>query len=136
MTMKAAVNALTLALATEYQFLDIVTAKEFAVRFFEDNADMFSAPAYREATPAEVKRVLSSSDARAVVGASDPERAPVFTQPVIGPDGLTDKQRAALGTVGLCPNCQQPKDDHLPGCARASGEDPKARTKDRLSPAV
>lgn len=64
--------------------------------------------------------------------------------PVVGDDGLTDAQRAALphnGGVGLCPNCQQPKNSHLPGCARTSSNgfepmDPKARTKDPLPPAV
>jgi hypothetical protein len=64
------------------------------------------------------------------------ERARVLRVPVLGPDGLTDIQRDAVGTVGLCPNCQQPKNRHLPACARASGEDPTARTKGRLPPAV
>jgi hypothetical protein len=65
----------------------------------------------------------------------------VYT-PVLGPDGLTDNQRAAMARgVGLCPNCQQPKTDHLPGCSRVSANgfepvDPKAVTKDPLSPAV
>lgn len=65
----------------------------------------------------------------------------VYT-PVLGPDGLTDGQRAAIANgVGLCPNCQQPKDNHLPGCARVGARgfepvDPKAVTKDRLSPSV
>jgi len=57
--------------------------------------------------------------------------------PVVGADGLTDKQRAAVQSgVGLCPNCQQPKNAHLPGCARQSGEDARAVTHDPLPPAV
>lgn len=56
---------------------------------------------------------------------------------VVGPDGLTDIQRSALqANIPLCANCQQPVNFHLPGCARASGEDPKARTKSPLPPAV
>lgn len=61
---------------------------------------------------------------------------PVYT-PVLGADGLTDRQRAAVATVGLCPNCQQPKNDHLPGCARIDATfDNRSVTKDRLPPAV
>jgi hypothetical protein len=77
-----------------------------------------------------------------VLGEHDtPQVAHGTYSPVVGVDGLTDKQRAALGKVGLCPNCQQPKNDHLPGCARVSANgfepmDPKARTKDPLPPAV
>lgn len=83
-------------------------------------------------------------------GTPQPSRsdsAPVFRQPedgtaravvhrvsVVGPDGLTDVQRAAVGTVGLCPNCQQPRTSHLPGCAVASGENPRAVTKAPLPP--
>lgn len=59
--------------------------------------------------------------------------------PVVGSDGLTDAQRNAVGTVGLCPNCQQPNNAHLPACARVGANgfeavDPKARTKDPLPP--
>ncbi len=64
----------------------------------------------------------------------NPERALVHRVPIVGADGLTEKQRAAVGGVGLCSNCQQPKNSHLPGCAQASGEDPRARTKDPLPP--
>lgn len=57
--------------------------------------------------------------------------------PVVDADGLTAKQRAALDRgVGLCANCQQPRNAHLPGCSVASGENPRAITKDRLPPAV
>jgi hypothetical protein len=62
--------------------------------------------------------------------------------PVTGADGLTDAQRNALQRgIGLCPNCQQPKDDHLPGCARVaqggmSPMDPRAVTKPKLPPVL
>lgn len=55
--------------------------------------------------------------------------------PVLDADGLTAKQRAALDRgIGLCANCQQPRNAHLPGCSVASGENPRAITKDRLPP--
>lgn len=62
--------------------------------------------------------------------------------PVVGADGLTDAQRNALQRgIGLCPNCQQPKDDHLPGCARVANGgmppmDPRAVTKAKLPPVL
>lgn len=34
----------------------------------------------------------------------------------------------------LCPNCQQSSLAHAPGCARASGEDPRAVTRQALPP--
>ena len=43
------------------------------------------------------------------------------------------EQQLARG-VGLCPNCQQSNADHAPGCARSSGEDPRAVTRQALPP--
>lgn len=86
--------------------------------------------------PVVLDRVERAASVEGVVIHDDAEHAFRFYAPVVGPDGLTDKQRAAVGGVGLCRNCQQPKDDHLPGCALYSGEDPKAVTKSPLPPAV
>lgn len=127
--MKSAINALTLDLATRLN-VDIGVAKQFATSFFEENADLFSAPAVAKGpVPANVARPASLPA---------PQATGDFVHgtyvPVVGPDGLTDQQRAAVGTVGLCQNCQQPKNAHLPGCAVASGEAPRAVTKDPLPP--
>ena len=86
--------------------LTLKEAREFATGFVTENADLFM------------------------------QRAPASPQPV-RPDaqGLLPHQAAAVGTVGLCPNCQQPKNNHLPGCARQTGEEPTAITKNPLSPA-
>lgn len=80
--------------------------------------------------PDPVPRAMAQTGALDDVEAVKPMRVPV-----VGADGLTDRQRAAIEKgVALCPNCQQPVNSHLPGCARASGEDPKARTKTALPP--
>ena len=52
------------------------------------------------------------------VRAGDDKVAGKFLQRVVGPDGLTDQQRLGAATVGLCPNCQQPVNAHLPACLR------------------
>lgn len=58
-----------------------------------------------------------------------------------GADGLTASQRAGVERgVGLCPNCQQPVDAHVPGCLRdprnGFREDERSRvvTKSPLAP--
>ena len=79
-----------------------------------------------EALPPAVQTALQTG--------SEPPPIRARYVPVVGPDGLTDKQRDAVGNVGLCPNCQQPRNSHLPGCAVASGEAPRAITKDPLPP--
>lgn len=130
--MKAAINALTLDLATRLN-VDLGVARQFATTFFEDNADLFSAPA--PGGPVRLTESLGARVAAALDAAvENPERARVLQVPARGNDGLTDKQRAAMSTVGLCPNCQEPNNDHLPGCARASGEVPNAITKTQLPP--
>jgi hypothetical protein len=139
---KALVNALTLALM-ESQLADmlVIDAKAFATRFVEENADLLTTQVV--VTPTQVERrpggptVVTGTAQEEVV--ADPvtgelPRAVKHYVPVQGPDGLTDKQRAAIGGVGLCSNCQQPKNSHLPGCSVASGYDVKARTKDPLPP--
>lgn len=73
-------------------------------------------------------------------GTGEQAVAAVHIQHVVGPDGLTDAQRIGAATVGLCPNCQQPKNNHLPGCLRdpragfTEKEQGRAITKDRLPP--
>jgi hypothetical protein len=56
-----------------------------------------------------------------------------------GQDGLdaVQAQAVAQGRT-LCPNCQHPEDDHLPGCSRipGMGSDAKARTKGALPAAT
>lgn len=87
--------------------------------------------------PARVQTIIDRVEPKGVLEHDDAEHAFRVYAPVVGPDGLTDGQRAAVQTgVGLCRNCQQPKTHHLPGCALHSGEDPKAVTKSPLPPAV
>lgn len=137
--MKALINALTLFLLDSGLTNDIARARVFAEGFVSENADMLSlqpVPALPPAVQTALRRDNLDGTSREVV-TDDAElpRAIVHKVPVVGPDGLTDVQRAAVASgVGLCANCQQPKNRHLPGCARASGEDPKARTKDPLPP--
>lgn len=145
---KAIVNSLTLALVEEWGELDGQTvsitlrdARDFAARWVEENADLLS-PEPSLFMPAMLQQAPAPQPVRAAptapVGTTyDTKEAAYGTYvPVVGPDGLTEKQRAAVGKQGLCPNCQQPTDDHLPACARQSGEDPKAVTKKGLPPAV
>jgi hypothetical protein len=72
--------------------------------------------------------------AKAFAEAFVAENADLFTAPGAGP--AFGAARVVKSTVPLCPNCQQPTDDHLPGCARIpdTGTDPKAVTKNPLSP--
>lgn len=81
--------------------------------------------------------------ARKERGTGDQAVAAKHIQHVVGPDGLTDAQRVALAKgVGLCPNCQQSNERHLPGCLRdpANGFTDKERgravTKAKLPPAA
>lgn len=126
--MKALVNALTLALVREDMGWE--AAFKFAEQFVADNAELFAPKEVRVSGP------VALTEGVRPVAPEQGDRAIVHHVPVVGPDGLTDRQRAAVGTVGLCPNCQQPKNAHAPGCAVASGEDPKARTANRLPPLV
>lgn len=89
-------------------------------------------------SPAQVGAAVHAIiEKKGVLEHDDAEHAFRVYAPVVGPDGLTDGQRAAVQAgVGLCRNCQQPKTHHLPGCALHSGEDPKAVTKSPLPPAV
>lgn len=144
--MKALINALTLALVEGFEGMDIKHAREFATSFVEENAELFASPAPTTAERAKaiVQRAgPQPADLREPGQALgvDEEGNPVLPRavkhhvPVVGADGLTDTQRNAVASgVGLCPNCQQPKNRHLPGCARASGYDQRAVTKDPLPP--
>jgi hypothetical protein len=109
---QAIVNALTMALM-EYghaELTEFASAKAFAARFVADNAELFAAPSPSRAAPAAPAR-----------GGGQYE--------------LSERQQKGLDRgIPLCPNCQQPTNDHLPGCARASQEDPRAVTKTPLSP--
>ena len=146
--MKALINALTLAFIEAG--LVVEAAKARAIAFVEDNGELWSAPSVTKSVlpsyPVDLREPGQPLDEdpyptwREMATQYDErfpiERAIVHKVSVVGPDGLTDKQRAAVGGVGLCQNCQQPNNSHLPGCARASKEDMRAVTKDPLPPAV
>lgn len=112
---KAIVNALTLALldgGIGNTDINVATAREFAERFVEENAELFqqAAPAPSAVRPPTPQRPATAAD-------------------------LSEAQAAALEAgIGLCPNCQQPNNDHLPACSRATGYDGKAITKNKLNP--
>lgn len=145
--MKALVNALTLALLDADQFgSDIAGAREFATQFVTENAELLNALPKTVADSAQQQALVTPNTAVpgewnqnpdgtfSAVRASGGDRATVMVVQTQGPDGLTPKQRAAVGTIGLCPNCQQPRNDHVPGCSVASGYDVRAVTKTPLPP--
>ena len=118
---KAIVNALTLALLeggignTDINF---ATSKAFAEEFVAENAELFIAPA----------------QLRGARGDAAPASKPRTAYE------LSEQQEEAIAAgVKLCPNCQQPVTDHLPGCSRAFADpnDPflkGAVTKNKLNP--
>jgi len=139
---KALANALTLAVV-EQLGLDIQTARAFANDFVEENADLFGAPdkvSHVQALGQVIGHVVTPQgnvgDQTWLARPGTNEVAPKHLVRVVGDDGLTDKQRIGAATVGLCPNCQQPTNDHLPGCARIpeTGSDSRAVTKQPLPP--
>lgn len=136
---KALINALTLALLDSDDYHGgMEEAREFAYSFVHENADLLTlAPQATTVAKAAVAPVRPADlrEPGQPLAEGEVPRAVVHKVPVVGPDGLTDRQREAVASgVGLCPNCQQPKNRHLPGCARASGYDSKAVTKDPLPP--
>lgn len=115
---KAIINALTIAAYEAGIVVNLGDAKAFAEQFVAENEELFSIPS----GPQIIARALSTPPP------PTPQRPP-------SRDDLSPAQIAALSDGrGLCPNCQQPTDDHLPGCARATGEDNKAITKNKLNP--
>lgn len=132
---KAIINALTLALLDfdEYKG-DVPGAKDFAAKFVHDNADLFVSQVVIQ--PQQVTRQPGGPTTVTGDVVPNPQNpAGVRRVAVLNANGLTAAQQAAVDSgIGLCPNCQQPTNDHLPGCARASGEDPRARTKTALPP--
>ena len=137
--MKAIVNALTLALIDEYGGT-LEDARSFSARFVEENGDLFAPTNAKQAPVAGFQHagqpVTGAPETFQVRGESD-EVAAKFLQRAVGADGLTDSQRAGVTRgIPLCPNCQQPTNDHLPGCARIPelGTDPRAVTKAPLPP--
>ena len=142
--MKAIANALTLKLMEHG--ISMVVAKEIVEEFLAENAELFTtvsgrilaeAPLQQQAT---FKPGLNPQQQPLVVG--DEERATVLHVPAVDAGGLTPRQRSAVdGGVGLCPNCHEPNNDHLPGCSRMSVNgfapmDPRAVTKDPLPPSA
>lgn len=107
----------------------LADALAFATQWVEENPDLFT----NKATQA-INRVNTEVSLASVTSGIEGGRSQVQRVPVVGSDGLTEAQRAAVGNVGLCPNCQQPNTDHLPGCARRSGEAPRAVTSGPLPP--
>lgn len=129
------VAELTLAMLDQGE-VPLSTARQWAE---ECIGFLGQAPAVKRQSPAV--NAPTTGGGEEFNGKDDAEHAFRWIVPVVGPDGLTDKQRAALGNVGLCPNCQQPNNGHLPGCARTGSNgfepmDPKARTKPPLPPAI
>lgn len=142
--MKAIINSLALALAedADYGHVGLSTAKAFAETWVSENADLFAAPpvakaAYGAAVLGHQPPTPTGAPETFQVRPESGEVAAKFLQRVVGPDGLTDSQRAGVARgIPLCPNCQQPTSDHLPGCARIPelGTDPRAVTKAPLPP--
>ena len=149
---KPFVNALAMALALDGA-MDLPAALEFATEFEEDNRELLgdavsfaSAPISAGPSRQGIQAALAQAGVddpegapTSIVNRGDENRATTRYAPVLGIDGLTDKQRAATkNCVGLCQNCQQPENDHLPGCARipGMGSDMRARTKAALPPAI
>lgn len=112
---KAIINALTLAIAEDFDgTLSLQEAKQWAENFVAKNADLFQQSA--------------------VSAPSGTVRPPTPQRPATAAD-LSEAQSAALASgIGLCPNCQQPNNDHLPACTRATGYDERAVTKNKLNP--
>ncbi len=147
--MKAAINSLALNLFMQLD-VPVASAMAFAEQWVADNLDLFenvprpvvpgtrvasaTAPAFEVIPQPEAHHVIGNGQVIGHVVAQPGEALHGTYVPVKGPDGLTDVQRGALSTVGLCSNCQQPNNDHLPGCAVASGEDRRAVTKSALPP--
>jgi|GEM_PF-4697307 len=127
--MKSLINSLAMALIIR-GLLAPSAAMEFAEQWVADNADLFGGPPAR--VPATRSAPASAPPFEVVAESRDFVHGTYV--PIVGEDGLTDKQRSAVGKQGLCQNCQQPKDDHLPGCAVASGENARAVTVSRLAP--
>ncbi len=128
--MKAAINSLALNLFMQLD-VPVASAMAFAEQWVADNLDLF------ENVPRPVVPGTRVASATAPAFEVIPQHGDALHGtyvPVKGADGMTDVQRAALGNVGLCSNCQQPNNDHLPGCAVASGEDRRAVTKSALPP--
>lgn len=118
---KAIVNALTLALMSwRDKGIDIQSAKAFAEEFVAENAELFTAPLPVKMTQEEF-------------AARQPGEDPFVGRKTVV--GISPLQQAAMDKgIPLCPNCQQPVNHHLVGCARATGENPKAVTKLPLTP--
>lgn len=150
---KALANALTLALLDWDRGDDAMTvieAREFAAQFVEDNLDLLGPPVIvdmqgRSLGPQPVASVPAFSQGRwnagdsvlvrEAHGAGEKAVAAKFSVAPKGADGLDAVQAQAVAQGRpLCPNCQHPEDDHLPGCARRPGEgsDFKAKTKNPL----
>lgn len=131
--MKAIVNALTIALFREHRY-EFDDAERFAVEFVKENHELFMVPQAPRTSTVPVKVADLREPGQPL---DENNRIVVHKVPFVGVDGLTAKQREAVQAgVQLCRNCQQPITEHLPGCAKASGEDPRATTKGTLPPAV
>ena len=112
---KAIINALAMKLALEFPGYALPEALTFGEAFVAENAELFTYKPDKVAPQAMTTKPRSAYE-------------------------LSAEQEQALATgVGLCPNCQQPKNDHLPGCSRAFADpnDPflkGAITKNKLNP--
>lgn len=141
---KALVNALVIALLDE-GMCDITQAREFSARFVEENEELFRQDPLpypttgfvaQPATPAQIAEAVRPARTGARI-IEDGESIRVRAKPATA-GTLTAKQQAALdGGIGLCPNCQQPTNDHIPGCARIAvggmpPMDPRAVTRSPL----
>jgi len=131
---KAIVNALTLKLIADPETaLPFPLAQRIAEEFVAENAELF----------APVKQVRVAGPMAFVEDAlpvEDESLPPLPPRPPRDPNALMPAQQVALQRgIPLCPNCQQPANDHLPGCARVEWNgweavDKRAVTKNKLSP--
>ncbi len=132
--MKAVINALTLHLLRVGLTTSFEVAGNVAASFVEENAELFTAPSPPKG--GGYPTLPTQADRQYIVG-DDPDQAirPSSVFQPRQPGELMPHQKAAVEAGRqLCPNCQQPTNDHLPGCARVgvggfSPMDPKARTK-------
>lgn len=146
---KAVINALTMALVLDGLYGDAKDALDWATEFVTNNPELFAQQAAPQAHPLAPARTSErkfgperapgtwQAGDTALLREGTTEVSPRMTVAQRGSDGLTRRQRLGVEAgVKLCPNCQNPKNDHLPGCSRipGSGTDRKAVTQATLAP--
>jgi hypothetical protein len=105
---------------------------------FAEDLDIPEAAAGPARTSQGAWQAGDSALIRPEVGQGDRATAAKFSVAATGQNGLTlTQQRGIDRGASLCPNCHEPEDDHLPGCARTPGigSNFRAKTKATLPPA-